>query len=525
MLSRRALLGWIGKTAGAAAMYQAMTSLGYAQGTTTHGGAFALSGAPKGTRVLVLGAGLAGMTAAFELRKAGYQVKVLEYNAKAGGRCWTLRGGDTYRELGGETQQCQFAEGNYLNPGPWRIPYHHYGVLDYCKQFGVLLEPFIQVNYNAVLHSTKAFNGKPVPYREVQADYQGHVAELLSKAVNAGTLDDTLTKEDREKLFESLRHWGALDHNGQYTKSVESSLRRGFSVDAGGGLMPLADPSKVIDRDALINSELWKKIASAQEYEFQSTIFQPVGGMDMIAKAFEKQVSDLIEYQAKVTHITQNDNGVTATYTVGGQQKTASADWCVCTIPLSILSQMPIEVSAPMQAAIKSVPYEASVKIGLEFKRRFWEEDEAIYGGISYTDLPINRISYPSTEYGRKGKGVLLGGYCFGPNAYEFTAMSAKQRIQHAVSQGSQLHHQYEAEFDNGISVGWHRVPWANGCYGAWTDELREQHYKTLCQIDGRIVLAGEHASYIPAWQEGAILSARDAIERLHKHIHTLASA
>ena len=97
----------------------------------------------------------------------------------------------------------------------------------------------------------------------------------------------------------------------------------------------------------------------------------------------------------------------------GGAVQEAKADWCVCTIPLSILSQIPINVSTPMKAAIDAVPYASAVKFGLQFSRRFWEEDEHIFGGISYTDLPIRQISYPSTNFNAGGKGVLLGGYTF----------------------------------------------------------------------------------------------------------------
>lgn len=520
-LSRRQVLHWIGATAGAAAMYQAMSALAFA-GETPHHQRFALSGAPQGARILILGAGLAGMTAAYELRKAGYQVKLLEYNAKPGGRCWTLRGGDRFVELGGATQNCTFDQGLYLNPGPWRIPYHHHAVLDYCHRFGVALEPFIQVNYNAMVHSTKAFAGKPVRYRAVQSDFQGHIAELLSKAVNQNALDQALTAEDRQRLLEAIRSWGALDASGSYKKSLETSLRRGFAVDAGGGLMSQPVPSDLLDRKALLDSNLWQSIAVGQDYEFQTSLFQPVGGMDQIAQAFEKQVGDLIQYNAKVTAIEQNDKGVTVTYqssSGGGAPAQETADWCVCTLPLSILGQLPVQVSAPMMSAIRAVPYEAAVKVGLQFKRRFWEQDERIYGGISYTDTPIGKISYPSTDYGKPGKGVLLGGYLFGPNAYEFTAMAPEVRVRKAVEYGALIHPQYHEEFDNGIAVGWHRVPWTNGCYGLWTETLRQQHYQTLCQIDGRIVLAGEHASRIPAWMEGAILSSLDAIKRLHTHI------
>ncbi|WP_205967834.1 flavin monoamine oxidase family protein [Paraglaciecola sp. 20A4] len=520
-ITRRELLGWIGKTAGVAVMYQAMSSLSLAAESTFKPG-FKLSQAPKGASILVLGAGVAGMTAAYELRKAGYKVRILEYNERAGGRCWTIRGGDSFTELGGETQHCKFEDGGYLNPGPWRIPYHHHGILHYCHEFGVKLEGFVQVNYNAMVHSTEAFGGKPKRYREVQADYQGHVGELLAKCVDQGSLDQSITPEDRLKLLESLRNWAGLDKSGIYRKSLESSLKRGFAVHAGGALMPKAVPSDPIDFSALLQSDLWKTIAQGQQTEHQTQIFQPVGGMDGVAKGFERQVKDLITYQAKVTQIDQDDKGIAVKFVdlSTGKEQSATADYCVCTIPLSVLSQIPVNVSGKMQQGIRSVPYNAAVKFGLQFKRRFWEQDEAIYGGISYTDQPIRNISYPSDNFGSKGKGVLLGGYMWGaPNAFEFTSMTPAERVKKAVEMGAKIHPQYLQEFDNGIAVGWHRVPWTHGCCGVWTPETRETHYDNLCQIDGRMVLAGEHLSYLNAWQEGAILSARDATERLHKHI------
>src|ERR1700689_1830793 len=173
-LSRRQLLRMIGVTAGNAAMYQAMSSLGFAA-QSPYRGAIDLQGAPRGASVLILGAGMAGMTAAYELRNAGYQVQILEYNARAGGRNWSLRGGDRYTELGGFTQNCEFDKDLYINPGPWRLPHHHHGILSYCKRLGVPLEAFVQVNYNAYLHSQHAFGGKLQRYREIKADYQGHV--------------------------------------------------------------------------------------------------------------------------------------------------------------------------------------------------------------------------------------------------------------------------------------------------------------------------------------------------------------
>jgi monoamine oxidase len=252
-------------------------------------------------------------------------------------------------------------------------------------------------------------------------------------------------------------------------------------------------------------------------------MFQPVGGMDMIGKAFAREVGNLIRYNSKVTRIQQDHRGVTVSYIDTAAPATvqqARADWCICTIPLSILSQLPVDVSAATKSAIDAVPYAGSVKVGLQFKRRFWEEDEAIYGGISYTDMPIRQISYPSSGFNRSGRGVLLGAYIYeGANAYEFTSMTPADRVTRAVEFGARIHPQYRAEFENGIAVAWHRVPFTLGCAGSWSEKMRDEHYDNLCQIDGRIVLAGEHASYIPAWQEGAILSSLNAIARLHERV------
>lgn len=518
-ITRRQLLRMIGLTAGSAVMYQAMSSLGLAAESTFQSMP-SLGAAPRGASVLVLGAGIAGMVAAFELRKAGYRVQVLEYNGRAGGRVMTLRGGDTYTELGGETQHCRFDEGLYINPGPWRLPHHHHGILGYCRQFGVPLENFVQVNYNAYLHSHRAFDGKPQRMRAVKADYQGHVAELLAKSTQGGKLDAPLSAQDQEILLASLQWWGALDGDYRFVKSNFSSERRGFDKDAGGGLAGRPVPSTPMGLTDVLRSELWGMLPIADLYEMQGTLMQPVGGMDRIALAFARELEGLIRFNARVLDIHQDEAGVRATYedtATPGSRHVAQADWCVCTIPLSILGQIPMNVGAAMAGAINAVPYASAVKVGLQFKRRFWEEDEHIYGGITYTDLPIGNISYPSHGYHGSGKGVLLGGYLWGTDAMRFTSLSPEARVREALAQGRQIHPQYDAEFDSGISVAWHRSPFTMGCFGLWTDQTRERHYDNLCAIDGRIVLAGEHASFLPAWQEGAVTSAHDAITRLHQ--------
>ncbi len=519
--TRRQLLTRIGIGVGSVAMYQAMTKMGHAAGTDFKGPP-ELSGVKPGTSVLVLGAGLAGMLAAYELRRAGYSVRVLEFQNRSGGRNISLRGGDTLTELGGATQTVQFAPGNYINPGPWRIPYHHRALLHYCKLFGVELEPFTQLNHNTFLHSSTTFGGVPQRYRDVMCDFNGYTAELLAKAVNQNKLDETVSDEEKHDLLRAMGIWGGLDGKLDYKKSLATSERRGFAKARGGGPDGMPTASDLLPRAELMKSGLYMWPAFYTAYDMQTTMFQPVGGMDMIGKGFAKHVNDLVTHNIEVVKIGQDSHGVTVTYkdnNLGGAVHEVSADYCVCTIPLPVLSQLDVQVNPAMQAAIAAVPYASSVKLGLEFKRRFWEQDDDIYGGISFTDLPISQISYPSHGFFSDGPAVLLGGYMFGPAAYDFAGMLPEQRVEQGLMQGSKLHKKYYSEFLNGVGVAWSRMPWTLGCCSMWSEEARKTHYKALTEIDGRIVLAGEHASTIGCWQEGAILSSLSAITRLHQRV------
>jgi monoamine oxidase len=504
-MSRRQLLTMIGAAAGSGASYRAMAQLGMVEGSRRRPGVRGTPPAKPGSSVLVLGAGDAGLVAALELRRIGYKVTVLEYNNRPGGRCWSLRGGDTYTELGGATQDCGFDPGFYLNPGPWRIPYHHENLLGYCRELGVALEHQIQFSHNTLLHSVKAFGGKPQRYAAVQASLQGHVAELLAKSTKQHALDQAVTQEDQQILLEALRGWGGLDANFR--------VQPGHSDEGYTPSTPL-NPAEVM------KSGLWAGLQTGET--FHDVLMQPVGGMDRVAYALYREVQDLVRLNAKVTGITQDSKRVTVTYVdarTGADPQQLSADWCVCALPLTVLGQLKeLKVGAAMTAGIRAVPYYSVLKAGLQFKRRFWEEDDQIYGGISYTDLPISQISYPSSDLGTRGKGVLLGAYIFGGlNAFEFTSLSPAERMRWVVEFGSQLHPQYKAEFENGISVAWHRVPWIMGCAAAWDEGMRKQHYENLRAMDGRIVLAGDHVSDFVAWQEGALVSSLEAIQKLHQ--------
>ncbi len=204
-------------------------------------------------------------------------------------RCWNtttgpaaetgrLRGGDRYTELGGLTQQCEFDKDLYINPGPWRIPYHHRGMLHYAKRSARAARAVLARSITTpICTAADAFGGKPQRYREIKADYQGHVAELLAKATRQNALDASVSKEDQEKLLESLRDWGALDKNYAYVASDASSERRGYEKNPGGGLSARPIPSKPVGLSDILNSGLWQGIPTGDTFDMQTALFQPVG--------------------------------------------------------------------------------------------------------------------------------------------------------------------------------------------------------------------------------------------------------
>ena len=502
-MTRRQLISMIGAVAGAGASYKAMAQLGMNSSVATASRIPGTTRARQGESVLVLGGGVAGMSAALELSRVGYKVTLLEHNKRPGGRCWSIRGGDTITELGGATQTCEFDQGQYLNPGPWRIPYDHRNLLSYVREFGIALETQVQVSHNTLVHNTRVNGGKPVRVGTVGSSFSGAVSELLAKSSKQGALDQLVSKEDQEKLLEAMRSWGQLESDYSY--------RGGRKDDYLMSAKPLA-------REELLNSGFWAQMRLADDYH--DVLMQPVGGMDRVAYAMYGATKDMVRLNSRVVSIRQNSKKVSVSYVdadTGANQQTVEADWCVCAMPLTVLSQMEIQVGEKAAAGIRGVSYSPAIKIGLQMKRRFWEDDERIYGGITYTDLPIRQISYPTAGMGSKDKGVLLGAYVIGnAAAYEFTALTPQERVKWAVKFGAQIHPQYEQEFDNGVAVGWHRQPWIMGCSAAWSNDLRAKHYENLRQIDGRIVFAGDHLSDLVAWQEGALISSLDAVTRLH---------
>lgn len=512
-ISRREFLS---KTGTLATAYPAMLALGMLQEARAH--AFQLPGSGKGKHIVILGAGLAGMAAAYELTKLGYQCTILEARNRAGGRVWSIRKGTTHTETDIPLQRAAFDEGLYFNAGPSRIPHHHELTLHYCRELEVPIQVYNNVNEATYFFSEGKgpLSNKKVRVREIHNDMRGYTSELLAKAIDQQKLDTGLTAEDTQKILEYLRAEGGLDIDKLY----KASDRRGYTDSPGAGDKPgkiapawaLADiiSSNLADPDFYNVSEY--------VYELQMTMFQAIGGNDQIAKAFEKKVGAFIQFGCEVTGIHNQAAGVKIAYKDSKGSKEIQADYCICTIPAPVLSNVDHNFSSDVSRAIDYIPYMVTGKIGMQFKRRFWEEDEQIYGGITHTNNELTQIFYPSYDYLSK-KGILLGYYNFNEKARQTGNLTHQQREKLAMDKGRLIHPQYDKEFENSFSVSWHKTPYSMGGWALYTGATRQTHYKSLLQPDKQVYFAGEHTTYLNAWMAGALESARRTVADIHARV------
>jgi len=500
----------------AGASYPAMLAMGMLRAAPAH--PFNLPGSGSGKQIIILGAGLAGMAAAYELSKLGYQCTVLEARDRAGGRCWSIRKGATNIETNQPFHTAGFDEGQYFNAGPSRIPHHHALTLHYCRELGVPLQVYNNVNEGAYYFSEGKgpLSNRKIPVREIHNDVRGYMTEMLAKAIDTKQVDAALTKEDAQKVIEYLRAEGGLDVDKLY----KASARRGYIDPYGAGEKAgrVADPYKLADiiSSGLMDPDFYN--VAEYTYELQMTMFQAVGGMDKIAKAFEQKVGSAIQYNAEVTKITNLPEGVQVTYKNATGTHVLNGDLCICTIPLPVLSNIDHNFSSDASRAIDYISYIQTGKIGLQFRRRFWEEDEHIYGGITHTNNELTQIFYPSYDYLGK-KGILIGYYNFNEKAKAVGELTYQQREQLALTKGSLIHPQYSKEFETSFSVSWHKTKYNLGGWALYTNDERQTVYKALLQPDRQVYFAGEHLTYLNAWMAGALESARSVVTAVHARV------
>lgn len=531
--TRRAFLEGVGRAGGASAVYRAMAAIGLVpEPGAWHGPIEPSTELGQGKTVLILGAGIAGLAAAYELTRSGFKCYVLEAQDHAGGRNLTVRRGsiisEESAEHGATEQKCQFDEGLYVNLGPGRIPYHHRRMLHYCSELGVPLEIYVIQNMANLFHVKDGLGGQPLVRRRIRDDADAYISELLSKAVTQGSLDQTLDAGDKEKLLGLLTVFGDLQAGKPCAPGTYCPARNSLCEDPVT-VADVCEPRTRLPLKDLLDSRFWQhRFYGEENFDYQPTLFQPIGGMDKIIEGFRRKTGHLIEYNCEVKEIRLVDNGVEVAYRDRKHKRDAMkrADYCLSNIPLPVLQKMRSNFSPEFKQAVDCGRFAPVCKVGWQANERFWESDKyQIFGGVSFTDEIIREIWYPSHGYFGKS-GALVGAYMAGNDATTFGKMSCEQRLSVARSIAGKLHPEFADDRivpqKLGISIAWHNIPTQLGGFpGLGQDRAAARKaYLRLLQPDGRFYVIGDQVSPLTAWQEGALMSVEHVIQQLAKAGH-----
>jgi monoamine oxidase len=506
-ITRRDFLMRVGQAGGYSAAFATMQSLGLMsmKGQQPES-ILAAAGSGKGVKVVVAGGGIGGLVSAYELKNLGYDVTLLEARSRPGGRNWSGRKGTQVEFVDGTVQKIDWEDGNYQNLGPARLPSTHWTMLEYCRKLSVPLEVEINTSRSTLLQSDQANGGKPVVQRKAINDTRGHVSELLSKCIANGSLDSELTKEDKQRMQDFLKIYGPLNEKSAYV----GSERAGYKVAPGAGRQEgvVEDP---LDMRILLDENFWFDLFIEEAWDWQATMMQPVGGMDRIPYAFANALGPVVQYNSPVTEIRRTATGVRISYTQGGAAKQIEGAYCILALPFSMLKKIPNDLSPSFKSVVDGSTMGGAYKIAWE-SERFWERKYNIYGGLSYLRQGPSPIWYPSSRL-MHPTGVVVSGYTdeLGTPFYNLTL---KEKFEASRGSVEKIHPGHGSELKNPVFCGWSRVKWNEG---SWIRSYGggESGYETIIEADGPFYFAGDTASHIVGWQEGAATSAVRAVKMI----------
>ncbi len=515
-ITKRDFLQTLGMIGGSAAVMTALSGFEHSLASDMKAPP-ALATMGNGKKVVILGAGLAGMVAALELGKKGYEVELLEARDFAGGRTSCSRKGTKVTDVHGYTHTCDFDHGQYLNHGAWRIPGQHHSVLYYCRTLGVELEVMLNHSSQSYLYADNIegpLNEKRVRRIHLEADRKGHVAELLAKCAAGGALDEMISKEDVEKLLTYLKGMGLINNE---TFEYQANAIRGYSVYKGGGdnYGTLSEPYEL--------SELLNMNMAARELtsDHPTCMFQAKGGMDMISFALRDALPNgVMKLNKEVTKISQTGDGVSINYkdTMTGAETTTTGDFMISTIPYAVVTEIENDFSADIVDAMKTPAPSHVAKFGFQMRNRFWEVEDMIYGGVSTTSMAGN-IAYPSADLHGTNGGVILGSYMFGGNADRFSAMTFDEKVAYGLDIGEKVHPgNYKSNY-NGKAAGiiWHDEKYNKSGWSSWRGDSINK-LPTILKGQNRVLFAGDCISpRLSGWMAGAIEGAWITIAELDK--------
>jgi len=449
-------------------------------------------------KVIVVGAGLAGLSAAYELVEQGHEVTVLEARNRPGGRVCTLRS--------------PFADGLRAEAGAMDFPDSARLAKRYVKTFGLTTTTPKPEALGTPLHFRGrrfVLGGKQrsewpfdVTPEERKLDAAGLDNKYFAPATaQLGDVSDPDWDIQRFKRFDEVTLADLMKSQGASDEAVEllaAAMTVGYGWRTGSALHRMISDFRLFDLGG-------------------GTMHFVDGGTDMLPRAFAKALQDRIWYGAPVSRIFQENGGVRAVFRQGAAEQALAADYLICTVPCPVLRR--IEISPALPAAkrriLEEIEYTPVTRIFVQTRRRFWRDVGE--DGAGNSDLPIKLVAeQPFARPEGLGPRGILDCHIRGNGALTAGALDLGRQIELAAANLGKLHPGFESYVEGGASVSWHNDPWAGGGYPWWKPGQLTAWMPELARPEGRLHFAGEHTSHLCRQMEGALMSGNRAAREVH---------
>ncbi|MBI3194942.1 MAG: flavin monoamine oxidase family protein [Ignavibacteriae bacterium] len=435
-------------------------------------------------KIIILGAGLAGLSAGYELTNAGHEVIIVEARTRPGGRLYTMRE--------------PFSDGMYAELGATRIPENHQWTMHYVSHFGLDLDEFRPTNLNDMLF----LRGKRIitshgeepefPVELTPEEKELGVMGMRQKYINPILKEVGDVTEKNWLPPASLLHYDSMTWR-------EFLRHRGASVGAVE-LLTLGHSAGLYNEVSAL-----QMLRVSAEGRKRRQMYKIRGGNDKLPQVFVERMKDIIHFNSPVVKIEQNAETVRTTMLNSGKQETIVGDYLICTIPFPVLRTIAVTpaFSPNKVKAIEKLWYTSIARVNLQTKTKFWLDENL--SGFVRTDLPI--METWDISHNIEGKKGMLLAYASGTSAQQICDMSENVQISFVLDQIEQFFPQIKKEFEVGNSFCWQKEEWSKGAW-AW---LKPGQYSTIASFlstpEGRIHFAGDHTSVWSSWMQGAFES------------------